>query len=114
MPAHAKAMGDLALTPDKKTLITADEDGEIKIWDLEKRESGEPFTAHKSGFMGIMISPNGNQFATMSRDGQCDCGTRKPRSSRANGICRFRSAGWRLCRAGSKSSPPPPMARFSC
>jgi WD40 repeat protein len=70
MPAHAKALGDLALTPDKKTLITADEDGEMKIWDLQKRESGEPFTAHRNGFMGIMVSPDGSKFATMSRDGQ--------------------------------------------
>jgi WD40 repeat protein len=63
-------MADLALTPDKSTLITSDEDGEVKIWDVAKRESREPFTAHMNGLMGILISPDGGRFATMSRDGQ--------------------------------------------
>src|SRR5262249_17882340 len=29
LPAHAKAMADLALSADKKTLITGDDDGEV-------------------------------------------------------------------------------------
>jgi WD40 repeat protein len=70
MPAHVKALGDLALTPDKKTLITGDEEGEIKTWNFANRETLHTISAHKGGLMGIVMSPDGQRFATMSRDGQ--------------------------------------------
>src|SRR5262245_10756572 len=72
MPASAKSLMDLALTPDKKTLITGDEDGVVKIWDLTKNpiESLEAITAHKNGLIGIIVSPDGKRLATTSRDGQ--------------------------------------------
>jgi WD40 repeat protein len=69
LPAHVKAMGDVALTPDKKALITGDEDGEVKVWDFAGRETLHTITAHRNGLMGIAVSPDGSRFATMGRDG---------------------------------------------
>jgi WD40 repeat protein len=69
LPAHVKAMGDVALTPDKKTLITGDEDGEVKIWNFAERETLHTIPAHTTGLMGIAVSPDGSRFATMGRDG---------------------------------------------
>jgi WD40 repeat protein len=54
-------------------LITGDEDGVVKVWDLSKKPIGtieNPVTAHKNGLMGIVVSPDGKRFATTSRDGQ--------------------------------------------
>jgi WD40 repeat protein len=69
LPAHVKSLGDVALTPDKKTLITGDEDGEVKVWDFAGRETLYTITAHKTGLMGIAVSHDGARFATMGRDG---------------------------------------------
>src|SRR5205823_8248051 len=60
----------IALTPDKKTVITADEDGELKIWDIEKRESLNTIQAHKTGLQSVVVSPDGSRFATTDKDGQ--------------------------------------------
>jgi WD40 repeat protein len=59
----------MVFTPDKTRLITGDEDGEIKIWDLKKREAVKTFTAHKTGLLGIVISPDGSRFVTASPTG---------------------------------------------
>jgi WD40 repeat protein len=70
LPAHAKSLADIALTPDKKTLITADEDGELKVWDLTNRESLHTIQAHKSSLQGVAVSADGARFATTDKDGQ--------------------------------------------
>jgi len=70
MPAHMKSMADIALTPDKKFLITADDDGEVKIWDIDKRESLNTIQAHKSGLQSLTVNADGSRFATTDKDGQ--------------------------------------------
>ena len=45
MPAHAEAIMDLAVTPNKKTMITTDKTGQIKIWDLNKPDAGAAHTS---------------------------------------------------------------------
>ncbi|HEV3144464.1 MAG TPA: hypothetical protein VGZ47_11305, partial [Gemmataceae bacterium] len=70
LPAHAKAMADLALSPDKKSLITGDEDGEVKVWNIADREVLQTLSTHKSGLLGITVSADGKRFATLGKDGQ--------------------------------------------
>ena len=36
-----KFVADMCFTPDRKKLITVDEDGEFKVWDLSKRDKAE-------------------------------------------------------------------------
>jgi WD40 repeat protein len=72
--AHAGRLADLIFTPDKKTLLTASENGEVKVWDVEKVKGGgqdEPaqkFKAHEGGFGSFAMSPKGDWFATTGAD----------------------------------------------
>jgi WD40 repeat protein len=80
LSAHDGAISGLCLTPDKKTLVTADKHGEIKIWDLATREARkvkagptgeekESIPAHKAGLLCLTVSPDGSRFATAGMDG---------------------------------------------
>jgi WD40 repeat protein len=63
------AIADLALTPDKKTLITGAANGEIKIWDLGKRAAPQhTLKAHKQALVGFTVSADGKRFASVSMD----------------------------------------------
>ena len=67
LPAH-RAFGDLALTPNKKLLITGGDDGEVKIWDLAKRTTLHTIPAHKQKIIAFAMSTDGRRFATASQD----------------------------------------------
>jgi WD40 repeat protein len=69
-PLFTGTVADLALTPDRKTLIAIDGDGRIKIADVAKRTAGEPFPAVADGVAGIVVSPSGDRFATLSAGGE--------------------------------------------
>ena len=60
--AHAEAIHDLLLTPDKKKLITADAAGEIKIWDVEKRLAIKTLPAQPSSVVAMASSGDGARF----------------------------------------------------
>jgi len=59
---------DLCVTPDKKTLVTADKTGEIKIWDLAKRTATHTLAAHKKPVYGFAMSPDGKRFASIGSE----------------------------------------------
>jgi len=63
-PLHAKPIRDLAITPDKTQLITANEDGDIKISPVPK--AGESRTMQTTGkrLDGLLVSPDGQRLAT--------------------------------------------------
>jgi WD40 repeat protein len=64
-PASAKALWDLALTPDKKTLITADHEGEVKVAPLAKAAGpGRTFKSAAAVLDGLAVSPDGARLAT--------------------------------------------------
>ena len=75
-PAHADAVADLLLTPDKKTLITCGNKGELKVWDLAKlakakgkqAEPEKTFEGPKGGLAAFAMSPSGKWFATAGMD----------------------------------------------
>jgi WD40 repeat protein len=76
MPVHEKDVSDLLFTPDKKLLITCDVGGEVKIWNLAKKESIKMFQAHKpeakpndsaiqaAESVILAMSPDGKRFVT--------------------------------------------------
>jgi WD40 repeat protein len=71
--AHAHRLSDLIFTPDKKLLLTAADDGEVKIWEVEKVKGGgrdEPLRAFKAhdGFQAFAMAPKGEWFATAGSD----------------------------------------------
>ena len=61
-------VGDIALTPDGKTLIATNDAGEVKICTIAKKEVTRAFKAHAQRIMGCQVSPDGKRFATLSAD----------------------------------------------
>src|SRR5439155_16759081 len=68
-PAHAKALGDLTITPDKKRLVTGDERGEIKVWDLAGGQNLRTFQMKSEGLMGLTVSADGQRLAALGPPG---------------------------------------------
>src|SRR5262249_16268619 len=71
-PVHARALWDVALTPDKKTLITGDKEGEVKIWDLAKNQSVRSFKTVAPGLSGLIVNASSTRVATYTDDGQVE------------------------------------------
>lgn len=69
-PLFTNTVADLALTPDKKTLIAIDIKGTVLVADVAKRAAGEAIKAVTAGVAGITVSPTGDKFATLSSDGE--------------------------------------------
>jgi WD40 repeat protein len=63
------SLADVAITPDKKTLIGIDADGLVVIGDMEKRTTSEPIKALSVGVNGLVISSTGDRFATLGSEG---------------------------------------------
>ncbi|OWK34517.1 WD40 repeat domain-containing protein [Fimbriiglobus ruber] len=68
-PLFVNRVADLALTPDKKTLIAIDIDGTVKIGDVAKRAAEPAIPAVTDGVNGLVVSPTGDKFATISKVG---------------------------------------------
>lgn len=68
--AFNKDLGDMAITPDRKKVIAADAECNVKIYDIAEKKVLKTFQAHKAGLNGVMVSPNGNRFATISDNGE--------------------------------------------
>ena len=68
-PLFAKSVADLALTPDKKTLVAIDADGTVKVADVATREAGPAIKAVTNGVVGVVVAPTADRFATLSAEG---------------------------------------------
>jgi WD40 repeat protein len=67
-PLFANAVGDLGLTPDRKYLAAIDAKGLVKVADVANRETLGSAQAHAGGVRGLVVSPKGDTFATLSAD----------------------------------------------
>jgi WD40 repeat protein len=67
-PIMVNSVLDLGITPDKKTLVAADEKGLVHIGDVAKRNTIAKFDAHKAGVRSLMVSPTGSTFVTIGND----------------------------------------------
>jgi WD40 repeat protein len=68
-PASAKSLWDLALTPDKKRLITGDKEGEIKVWEFGKSDPVRTFRSSVGDLGGLAVAPNSNRLAVFGGNG---------------------------------------------
>jgi WD40 repeat protein len=68
LPVAREALADLAVTSDRKALITIAENGEVKIWDLGTRQAKHTFICHKEKLTAFVLSPDGSRFATAGND----------------------------------------------
>ena len=66
--------GDVAITPDNKTIIGMDSNGSIKIANIAERSAQEAFPAlpnnQQPEIAGIAISPDGKRFCTFFLSGE--------------------------------------------
>jgi WD40 repeat protein len=68
LQAHKNAIADLAFTPDKKNLVTADFTGEIKVWDLMKGAATATIAGKGKSVVLMSMSPDGKRFAVATED----------------------------------------------
>jgi len=65
---HNSAIYSLAVTPDKKYVITGSLDCTIKIWELETGNSFQTLEGHEKEVTAVYISSDGGRLATCSED----------------------------------------------
>jgi WD40 repeat protein len=68
--AFSKDLGDVAVTPDKKKVIAADADCNVKVYDIATKQVIKTFQAHQGALNGIMVGPDGTRFASISDNGE--------------------------------------------
>ncbi|MCT7954891.1 WD40 repeat domain-containing protein [Laspinema palackyanum] len=66
---HDRGITTLDFTPDGNRLISGSFDATIKCWDLVDRELLYTLVDHPSWIKSLKINPNGQLFASASRDG---------------------------------------------
>jgi WD40 repeat protein len=72
-PIHVNRVVDVGITPDKKTLVAADDKGLVKvanIADHKRREVLWSVVAHEAGVRALLVSPAGSTFLTVGMDNE--------------------------------------------
>jgi len=58
------------MAESKNTALTGSSDTTVRQWDTRQKDSVAIYSGHKAGITCIDFSPNGENFATGSEDGQ--------------------------------------------
>ncbi|RYP18585.1 hypothetical protein DL765_003870 [Monosporascus sp. GIB2] len=69
---HFDSMNSLVYSPDGQRIITAADDGKIKVWDIDSGFCIVTFTEHTSGVTACEFAKKGNVLFTSSLDGSSD------------------------------------------
>jgi WD40 repeat protein len=64
--AHQERIWKLAFTPDGQILVSASEDGTVKLWTKQRKPLA--ILRHEGAVWGVAINPQGNLIASTSRD----------------------------------------------
>ncbi|MBE7381919.1 MAG: TIR domain-containing protein [Leptolyngbya sp. SIO1E4] len=78
--AHELAIAHASFSPDGRQVMTASEDGTLRLWDVETGDS-TPLVGHADRVLQASFSPDGTQVMTASGDGTVllwDAQTGKP------------------------------------
>jgi WD40 repeat protein/mono/diheme cytochrome c family protein len=66
--AHADAIYDICLSPDRAKVATAGADGLAKIWDLNSRKETARIEAHAGAVFGVAFNTNASELVTVGAD----------------------------------------------
>ena len=66
---HLDSMNALVYSPDGQRIVTASDDGKVKVWDVRSGFSIVTFTEHTSGVTACEFAKKGNVLFTASLDG---------------------------------------------
>src|SRR5579859_1015638 len=67
--AHDKPVYAVAFTADGRTLLTASDDGLVRVWDMASRREVRRWQAHHGGVLALTLTADGKTLATGGRDG---------------------------------------------
>jgi len=67
-PGHTSGVGALGVAPDGSWLVTADVDGEVRIWDPITGTLRHILTGHTRTVGALVVAPDGSWLATASWD----------------------------------------------
>jgi WD40 repeat protein len=68
LPHEEKVFG-VTFTPDGHSLISAGQDGMIRVWDVATRKEVRKWRGHEKGVLTLALSGDGKTLATGGRDG---------------------------------------------
>ena len=69
LTGHADGVKSIMISPNGRILISASEDGKIKLWNLKTTECLLTLAGHPYGVKNLAISPDGECFASGGGDG---------------------------------------------
>jgi WD40 repeat protein len=67
---HKGKVEDLAFSPSGTLLASAGEDGTVRLWNLNRRNSSRTLRGHIGGATVLAFAPNGKQLASAGANGK--------------------------------------------
>lgn len=68
LASHSASFSSVAISPDGRTVATADDDGEIKLWDTAAGQERATLQGHAREVNAVAFSPDGKTLASGSDD----------------------------------------------
>ncbi len=68
LTGHENAVSSVAVSPQGRRLVSAADDGTIKLWDMDTGEALSTLRVSSKGVFSVAFSPNGRRFASAGSD----------------------------------------------
>ncbi|MCZ7544521.1 MAG: WD40 repeat domain-containing protein [Anaerolineae bacterium] len=96
LEGHEGTITAAAWSPDGTRLVSASEDGRIRIWDVERGDAVATLESHAQDFEEIVWSPDGKQLLSSSWNGEIWDAVTGERLTLARGFRRVGGRNWSI------------------